>query len=248
LADTKGLIAPLERERGIIDLDMIFLSGGGDETKTTTVDSAFLKSLPGNSILYIPIAKSADMNGYKKSLAWVTSKLSKLSKNSLNITMLLDLKKGVDLNEFSAIYIGGGNTYKLLSIVRASGFENKLKDYIDKGGLVYGASAGAVLLGQDISTYIEDKYLDENVKSGYTDEKGLGLIGDYSVITHFHDGESSATHDFLTRKGGRLIAIPEGTAALVSNGNLRVIGDGAVAVFDKNGIVSTIEAGAEQPF
>jgi len=166
---------------------MIYLSGGGDETKTTVIDSAFLQSLPSSNILYIPIAKSADMNGYKKSLAWITSKLSKLSKNPLNITMLLDLKRSINPSEFSAVYIGGGNTYKLLHLMRASNFERMLKDYIGKDGIIYGASAGAVLLGQDISTYIEDKYLDENVKSGYIDERGLGLVGNYSVLTHFHE-------------------------------------------------------------
>ena len=63
---------------------MIYLSGGGDETKTTAIDSIFLENLPGNNILFIPIAKSTDMNAYKKSCKWVTTKLTKLYGGVLN--------------------------------------------------------------------------------------------------------------------------------------------------------------------
>jgi len=66
----------------------IYLSGGGDENKTINIDSLFIKNLPSKNILFIPIAKSGDMNGYKKSRIWLRDKLNKLGEGLVNISMI----------------------------------------------------------------------------------------------------------------------------------------------------------------
>jgi dipeptidase E len=129
--------------------------------------------------------------------------------------------------------------------VQEGGFSGALRRYLQKGGIVYGASAGAVLMGKDISTYIEDKYISENEKYGYTDTVGLGLIGNYSVITHFHEGDDYKIKEYFAKREYPIIAIPQGSAVVVRDNSMKIIGDRPVTVFDKKGASGKIELGSE---
>ncbi|MBM7703632.1 peptidase E [Bacillus iocasae] len=44
----------------------------------------------------------------------------------------LESKSLSDLSQFSSIYIGGGNTFHLLNILRKTGFDELLKAYINQ--------------------------------------------------------------------------------------------------------------------
>ncbi len=211
----------------------IYLSGGGDEQKTEKIDSFFLDNLPKKSILFIPIGKTGDRNGYRKSSVWLANKLNNLHKGSVEISLVTDLKNCPDLKKFSAIYIGGGNTYKLLHIMERDGFLPVLRNYIRNGGVVYGASAGAVLMGVDISTYIEEKYLPDNEKHDYKLTDGMALIGKYSILTHFEEGDRQKAEKYFRRKTDPIIAIPSGTAVMVTRKTAKVIGTGCVCIFHK---------------
>jgi dipeptidase E len=154
--------------------------------------------------------------------------------------MTLDLNKSKNLNNVSAIYIGGGNTYKLLKLMKESGFLPVLKKYIQNGGIIYGASAGAVLMGKKISTYIENKYLLENKKNKYTITKGMALMGNYSIITHFNKEDYFKIKEYFKKNNNPIIAIPEGIGLMLKDNYMKVIGDKAVYIFKKNGVSKKI--------
>lgn len=48
----------------------------------------------------------------------------------VNIEMCTELDKKINLNDYSAIFIGGGNTFKLINEMRKTGFDKKIIDYI----------------------------------------------------------------------------------------------------------------------
>ena len=218
-----------------------FLSGGGDENKTIIVDSVFLNSLQNNNILFIPIAKTSDMNGYKKSCKWVKNKLNKISKTPIEVSMMLDFHKYENINKFSAIYIGGGNTYKLLKLMKESNFLPILKKYIKNGGIIYGASAGAVLMGYKISTLIEEKYLIENKKHKYRSTRGFNLIGNYSVLTHYKEEEKEKIQSYFKNNNNAIIAIPEGAGLIIKDSTARIIGDQPVTIFRKDLTITKLD-------
>ena len=56
-----------------------------------------------------------------------------------------------ELHTFTGVYIGGGNTFTLLHLLRASGLDLALKQFALNGGATYGGSAGAILLEADIA-------------------------------------------------------------------------------------------------
>jgi len=57
------------------------------------------------------------------------------------------------------MYIGGGDTVKLLKEVHKVSFDEYLRKIAQKGIPLYGGSAGAIILGEDIRTTPEAKHL-----------------------------------------------------------------------------------------
>src|SRR3989338_6252764 len=161
----------------------IFLSGGGDEKKSFFIDELFTHSV--KNILYIPLAWTSD-NEYKNCLKWFKKCMAQHKFS--NITMLTDLNKKIDLNKFSAIYIGGGNFFKLLKLFRSSGFDKKLISFNKNGGIVYGGSAGAIILGKNISTSRLCKFPDNN-EVNLKDLNGLDLIFNNDLQCHFEENQ-----------------------------------------------------------
>lgn len=227
---------------GYSEKSTLFLSGGGSEDITHHIDEYFLKNIlpPKDKIkvLFIPLAKSGDMNVYKKSLKWLQDKFLKIDKESrLDFVLCTKLANIKNLNEYDALYIGGGNTYRLVDLFNKNNFNKKLVQYLKLGGIVYGASAGAVIFGKKISTFIEDKYLSENIKHGYTEELGLSVLGNYSFLTHFDNGDEDKLSKFFSKNKSDVICIPPGTAMILGKSSFNAIGPKSVVLYRSNGSV-----------
>ncbi len=156
----------------------IFLSGGGDQHKSFKLDTIFVEHLPPSSrILYIPHANK--QKDYNSSIKWLQNCLSNANdRKKYYLVVPKNLKDLKDLSKFDAIYIGGGNTYHLLDLLRKTGLDEQIIAFHNSNqGIIYGGSAGAVILGKSIKTVSEEKILG-------VQEKGLNLLNDLSVICH----------------------------------------------------------------
>jgi len=199
----------------------IFLAGGGSSQDSLLLDKAFAREIQtGKPLLYVPQARKAEE--YQTCLGWVTSLFL-----PLGITQIKMLRK---LKEFltekvnpGGIYLGGGDTAKLLKDVRASGFDKYLVKAIQKGIPVYGGSAGAIILGQTILVSPEVKGLN-------TDEaKGLNILNGFSIYCHY-DGKENLG-ELCKRLGTKIIAIPEKSGVYIHNGSLSVVGYKPIVAF-----------------
>ena len=130
------------------------------------------------------------------------------------------------LAEYACIYIGGGNTYKLLAEIKASGAFDKIKDYLaNHDGIVYGGSAGAIIFGYDLDSCNTD---DEN-DVGLADHTGFNLINGYSLLCHYTSRDKERTElskRYLIElsKEKPIYAIPEEDTIFVNDGNIEFIG------------------------
>lgn len=62
-----------------------------------------------------------------------------------------------DLADFDAIFVSGGNTFYALEKIQHSGCAKIIREYVDRGKIYIGSSAGSVLAGPDIyPTYYLD--------------------------------------------------------------------------------------------
>ena len=207
----------------------LFLSGGGNEKQTFELDDVFLKNI--KKILYIPIAwKNED---FDSCLKWFKNAMDKHKK--VKIEMIIDLEKDVILNNYDAVYIGGGNTFKLLNKIRESKFDRKLIDYFNDGGVIYGGSAGAIIFGRDISTALICKDSDKN-EVGIKNTRGLNLISGFDIQCHFEDNQIEEHKKFMSKTGRSIICIPKESGVVFENNELKVLGLKPVTLITKKEI------------
>lgn len=85
------------------------------------------------------------------------------------------------LKDFDVIWFGGGNTYYLRWALRESGFETIARDLANKGIVLAGGSAGALVLGLSLKGF---EIADEPDKAPELIEEGLGLT-DFVPVPHW---------------------------------------------------------------
>ncbi len=209
----------------------LVLSGGGDAKQTKELDKFFVSILPKNKkILYIPIAMRGKYT-FKECLNWIKSCLNPLGFDGIEMWTNLKNIKYKDLQNFGAIYIGGGNTFSLLNDFRKMNFINPLKQFIKNNGLIYGGSAGAIILGKSIKTAGFGGDVDRNIVK-LKDLSGLNLIVDYAIQCHYTKRDNKKLKELKDKFDLKTISLPEGCGLYVENNKIIVKGKGSVFVID----------------
>lgn len=208
-------------------MGILFLSGGGDKKHTEKFDEQFMQQLDlEKPLLYIPIAMKGIIPFHDCEI-WVKSVFEPLGFTGIEMWTCLQHKTLDQLLAFSAIYIGGGNTFALVNEMRESGFGCLLKEYIEQGGIVYGGSAGAIMLGEDIRT---SSHLDENLVE-LNEFGGMALIGGILVWCHYHPEDDGLIEKYIKEIGFPVLALSEETGAVVERGRVIVTGTSPAYLF-----------------
>lgn len=208
----------------------VFLSGGGSAKQTFDLDEVFLQDL--KKILYIPLAWPND--DFDSCLRWFNSTME-LHRKKVKVDMLTDLSRKVELKDYDAVYIGGGNTFKLLKKIKDSKFDVKLIEYYKNGGTVYGGSAGAIIWGRNIDIARICADADVNLV-GLKNTSGFDILDGIDVQCHYSNSQSDEHKEYVKRSGRRVIAIPEDSALVVEGNKLRVIGIEPISLITENAV------------
>lgn len=100
------------------------------------------------------------------------------------------------LEQASAVYVCGGNTFVLMEHMRKSGFADQIEKHLENGLVYIGSSAGVVATTPDISYAAS---LDDPSKASLNDFSGLNLLP-YAVIPHMdHIDYGSVCTDLYNR-------------------------------------------------
>jgi len=180
----------------------LFLSGGGSNKETYVLDDLFLKS-SGSRILYLPVGLKRNFAGYDECVVWFSNMVAShnLTKKISVWIELMNKKSEININNFDAVYIGGAtDTLRLHNLFIKHNFYSQLATFIEEGGLIYGGSGGATILGKSIN-------YDQIEKGQQTvAENSANLCMDYSIFTHL-DGRNRKMIE--SSKFGKVIGIPE---------------------------------------
>lgn len=90
-----------------------------------------------------------------------------------------DKYKNLDID---AIYVGGGNTFGILKMLRSTGFDKTITNYIKKGVVYVGGSAGTHIVTKNIE-HVLPFDIDDFELNSYD---GLGLY-DGIIFCHYTD-------------------------------------------------------------
>ncbi|MEK7116602.1 MAG: Type 1 glutamine amidotransferase-like domain-containing protein [Patescibacteria group bacterium] len=204
----------------------LILSGGGDLKISYNLDKEFFSLLKNNAkILYIPIALKRDRIGFEACYDWFSNIIATHAKDKdIDFTMILEHDSVPDLKNYECVYIGGGNTFKLLDFIINKQLDKRMLDYLNSGGIVYGGSAGAIIFGKDIRTVEEEN--DHN----YIYVNGLNCIDGYSLICHYNISMDVQIIENSKKINGKILAIDESSGIIVSEDSSLIIGN--IAEFD----------------
>lgn len=207
----------------------ILLAGGGSEKDSVLLDKILVDIIPKEKkLLYLPIAMDSTYT-YEQCFEWITATLTKLDFKKIDMWTDLAKKQWNELETFGAIYIGGGNTFKLLNDIKNAGFDKLLLKFLMNNGIIYGGSAGAIILGKDIMTA---SFADEN-KVGLKNTSGLNILNNHSIWCHYKDEDDKKIFDYINKYNIPVIAIPERSGIFLNDKIVTVIGFKQVHIFDK---------------
>lgn len=195
-------------------------------------------------LLYIPLAMDESDHPYDSCYEWISGELAQVQLSGIDMVRSFDELAQKDYSNYCALFIGGGNTYKLLKGIKDSGAFEKIKEFINNGGIVIGGSAGAVIFGYDID--IISTMDPNNVE--LVDTKGFNVMNGVSIFPHYTNKKSKLSEEenlsrlnnftnaikSFSMINGDVIAIPEEDAIFVNEGELEILGNRPFFYF-KNG-------------
>lgn len=203
----------------------LILNGGGIGKQASDARNLLNSIISHNKkILYIPFAWPDST--FSGCLEFMTDELSDIEKQGIDMVKTTDELMNKNFTDYACIYIGGGNTYKLLNDLKISGAFNKIKRYLlEEDGIIYGGSAGAIIFGKDLDSCNTD---DEN-KVGLVDNTGFNMINGYSLLCHYTSRgpertEISKKYLLELSKDKPIYAIPEEDTIYIEDGRVSFIG------------------------
>ena len=206
----------------------LLLCGGGCGEQTIESNKIFSQIINHNKpLLYVPLAMDENKHPYDGCLEWITGELSSVDIPSIEMVRTFDELANKNYNDYCAIFIGGGNTFKLLKGIKDSGAFEKIKEYINNDGIVYGGSAGAIIFGNDINSCLVMDANDVNLE----DTKGFNVLNGKSIFAHYTNERTPEAHEKYKQylinystSNEEVIALPEEDTIFVNDGKVEIIG------------------------
>ena len=207
----------------------LLLCGGGSEEKTTEANKKFNEIIDHTKpLLYVPLAMDENIYSYDSCLKWITNELSNVNIPSIEMVKSFEELANRDYRKYCAIFLGGGNTFKLLKGIKDSKAFDKIKEFINNDGIIYGGSAGAIIFGYDINSCLIMDCNDVKLK----DTKGFNVLNGKSLFAHYTNEESKEIHEKYKKYLANyslskedVIALKEEDTIFINNNEISIIGN-----------------------
>ncbi len=209
----------------------LILCGGGSGEQNKIANKKLNEIVNHNKpILYIPLAMDENDHPYDSCYDWIIGELSEVDVTHIDMVRSFKELASINLENYTALFIGGGNTYKLLHGLKQSGAFDSIKKYLENDGIIIGGSAGAVIFGKDIDIISSMDPNDINL----TDTSGFDMLSGISIFPHYTNIKSKLTEEENKNRMNKF------TQAIISfslnNGDVYAIPEEDAIYFDGNGI------------
>lgn len=135
----------------------IYLTSYGLDTRYKEYMNSYqeiIDLLRSKKVIIIPNAKLANQDRTNSLVA-----KEELNKNQIEATIIDLNEKTCSLEEIDALYLSGGEPKYLMDAIYNANLYEKIESFINKGGIVIGQSAGAMIFNHDYLDTTTDKLL-----------------------------------------------------------------------------------------
>lgn len=214
-------------------MKLILYSGGFSRENQALASEVgkLLARRKGPVVAFVPVSSEdaePDFRDCKRNLA--NSGVSEF--RCIPVDRPLSKQEEKDLFSSDGIFLGGGNTFYLLHHLKERKLLGKLREYVKKGGLLMGLSAGSIVLTPNVMT--------AEVPSLDSDENDVGLK-DYSALDlvpfefspHYRSNRKVDAEllDHSRQSERPIYACADGEGIVVRDGTIRFVG--RVTVFHR---------------
>ncbi|HEU4521048.1 MAG TPA: dipeptidase PepE [Thermoanaerobaculia bacterium] len=154
-----------------------------------------------------------------------------------------------DLEAAEAVFVGGGNTFRLLKALYETKVFEAVRDKVRSGMPYMGSSAGSNVAGPTIKTTNDMPIVYPPTFDAF------GFVP-FQINPHYLDADPNSTHmgetreqriiEFLEENETAVVAIREGSALRVEGGVTRLVGSRAARVFRRGEAPVEVEPGSER--
>ncbi len=207
-------------------MKLVFFSGGFErENKKLNQSLVELTGKINPSITYIP----ASSYGAEIEFREFVKRFRKL-----NVTKFLHFAVDVAFDRIiyeeafksDAIFLSGGNTFYFLENLRKRKLLKDLKKFVERGGVLAGLSAGAIMMTPSVNTAGFPEFdCDEN-EDGLMDWKAMGLV-DFEFFPHFIKSKrySDEMKSYTELSKYPLYASRDGSGIIIDGKDIKFIGE-----------------------
>lgn len=215
----------------------VFLCGGGAGLQTLEANKRLNEVVDHSKpCLYIPLAM--EQENYASCYEWIKDELKNVDVPYIEMVQSTDELAAMDLNDFGVIFIGGGNTFKLLNDLKISGAFEKIKEYLNSEGVIFGGSAGAIIFGKDLEACRLDDVNEVNLK----EINGFNVLNGISILCHYTNqsvekNEKNKQYLLELSRHRKVVALPEEITLFINGEDIEVIGNGPYYFFENSAII-----------
>lgn len=210
----------------LISNSTLYGSGYLDHAESEIRD--FLGNL--KNVLFIPFALY-DRDAYA---SMARERFQKMNYDLTSIHTIANAPQAVQKTD--AIFIGGGNTFRLLKALYDFELLHTIQQSVDEGMPYIGSSAGAIVAGPTIKT-TKDMPIVQPLSFN-----SLGLVS-FQISPHYLDPDPNSTHmgetqeerisQFLEENDAPVVGLREGTMLRVERGSITLKGTTDARIFRK---------------
>ncbi len=206
-------------------MNLVFYSGGNDQ-ENHLLDKSFVEVLHKKNpvITFIPSSSYLSDQEFKSFVRHYSKfKISRFIHFPIDVPFDKILFQEVMRSD--AIHMAGGNTFYFLHHLRKMKLLPQLRSFAQKGGVLTGLSAGAIMMTENIEMAAYPEFdRDENIVN-IKNLAALNLV-DFLFFPHFRNSPRyDAVFKTYTKKNSKIIyACPDGAGIVVRENELRFIG------------------------
>lgn len=123
------------------------------------------------------------------------------------------------------IHLSGGNTFYFLKHLKRSGMFPRLRDFVKRGGILTGLSAGAIIMTPTITTASFPEFDRDDNDEHLKDFRSLGLV-DFEFFPHYTNSKRYRDEmaSYSKKISYPLFCCPNGSGLIYSEEGLKVVG------------------------